>query len=155
MQGDKITISSCFLRRVFACISRGLRHQNTVKTNRISTFYVADFEIFWLKMLIAATPFRGQKIYWLTDFEVFCYHTQTINTIIPALLHCILYLPAGAQTFHIFCSFAHEQVNETCLDWHSVGIHPVRITLVLFDPLITSYDFWKPSWAMFFYTRFE
>ena len=27
-----------------ACISRGLRHKNPVKTNTKSTFYVADFE---------------------------------------------------------------------------------------------------------------
>ena len=62
MQGDKITISSCFLRLVFACISRGLRRKNTAKNKRKSTLYVADFEIVLHKMLIAATPFRGHFV---------------------------------------------------------------------------------------------
>ena len=49
MQGHKITLPSDFVMLVFACISRGLRHKNHVKTNTKSTFYVADFEDSGLK----------------------------------------------------------------------------------------------------------
>jgi hypothetical protein len=49
-----------------ACISRGLRHKNPVKTNTKSTFYVADFEdlklknvnpiaLFWAKNKVKTT----------------------------------------------------------------------------------------------------
>ena len=61
MLGSKIAISSCFLRLHLACISRGLRHKNPVKTNTKSTFYVADFEDVGLKKANSPELFWAKK----------------------------------------------------------------------------------------------
>ena len=62
MQGNKITLPSDFLMLVFACISRGLRHKNPVKTNTKSTFYVADFEDSRLKKANPTELFWDPKL---------------------------------------------------------------------------------------------
>ncbi len=62
MQATKITLPSDLLMLVFACISRGLRHKNPVKTNTKSTFYVADFEDLGLENRIPRNFLSAQTI---------------------------------------------------------------------------------------------
>ncbi len=57
MQATKITLPSDLLMLVFACISRGLRRQNPVKTNTKSIVNVAEFSDFMLKICYWVKPF--------------------------------------------------------------------------------------------------
>jgi hypothetical protein len=50
------------MRLHVACISRGPRHKNPVKTNTKATFYVADVEDFGLENRIARNFYSAQTI---------------------------------------------------------------------------------------------
>jgi hypothetical protein len=53
----------CYVLRLHvACISRGLRHKNPVKTNTKTTFYVADFEDLGLENRIPRNFLEAQTI---------------------------------------------------------------------------------------------